>query len=176
MNFKEMNFQPYTDVNFISVTPDCKISILKYLPIEEKNDLIAMTLQNSDEAGFYNPVKLQMYLELYTVYLYTDLEFTDEERADEAQLYNILKGNGIIDAIINTIPSEEWNQINMFYYDYLNKKEQYRNSIAGTLRGFVENLAINAKNAAEIINDFDPEKFQNVLAFAQAANGGRPIN
>lgn len=176
MNFKEMNFKPYTDVNIISVKPDQEISVLKYLPIEEKNDLIAMTLQNSDEVGFYNPVKLQMYLELYTVYLYTDLEFTDEERADEAQLYNILKGNGIIDAVINTIPSEEWNQINMFYYDYLSKKEKYRSSIAGILGDFVENLAINAKNAAEIINGFDPEKFQNVLAFAQAANGDRPIN
>lgn len=176
MNFREMNFKPYTDVKIISVRPDQEISVLKYLPIEEKNDLIAMTLQNSDEVGFYNPVKLQMYLELYTVYLYTDLEFTEEEKMDEVKLYNILKGNGIIDAVINTIPSEEWNQMNMFYYDYLNKKEQYRNSIAGILGDFVENLAVNAKNAAEIINGFDPEKYQNVLAFAQAANGDRPIN
>lgn len=176
MIFNEMNFKPYTDVNIISVRPDQEISVLKYLPIEEKNDLIAMTLQNSDEVGFYNPVKLQMYLELYTVYLYTDLEFTEEEKVDEVKLYNILKGNGIIDAVINTIPSEEWNQVNMFYYDYLSKKEKYRNSIAGMLGDFVENLAINAKNAAEIINGFDPEKFQNVLAFAQAANGDRPIN
>lgn len=176
MNFKEMNFKPYTDVNTISVMPDCEISVLKYLPIEEKNDLIAMTLQNSDEVGFYNPIKLQMYLELYTVYLYTDLEFAEEEKMDEVKLYNILKGNGIIDAVINAIPSEEWNQLNMFYYDYLNKKEQYRNSIAGILGDFVKNLAINAKNAADIINDFDPEKFQKVLSFAQAANGDRPIN
>lgn len=44
MIFKEMNFQPYTDVNIISVMPGCEISVLKYLPIEEKNDLIAMTL------------------------------------------------------------------------------------------------------------------------------------
>ena len=176
MNFKEMNFQPYTDVNTISVTPDCEISVLKYLPIEDKNDLIAVTLQNSDEAGFYNPVKLQMYLELYTVYLYTDLEFTDEEKADETALYNILKSNGIIDAIICAIPEEEWNQVNMLYYDYLSKKEKYRNSLAGVLGDFVENLTNSAKNAAEIINGFDPEKFQNVLAFAQAANGDRPIN
>lgn len=176
MNFKEMNFKPYTDVNIISIIPDQEIFVLKYLPIEEKNDLIAMTLQNSDEGGFYNPVKLQMYFELYTVYLYSDLEFTDEEKANEVELYNILKGNGIIDAVINTIPSEEWNQVNMFYYDYLSKKEKYRGSIAGVLGDFVENLTNSAKNAAEIINSFDPEKYQNVLAFAQAANGDRPIN
>jgi hypothetical protein len=44
MNFKNMNFKPYTDVNIISVTPDCDIKVLKYLPIEEKNDLIAITV------------------------------------------------------------------------------------------------------------------------------------
>ena len=176
MNFKEMNFKPYTDINIISVIPDQEISVLKYLPIEDKNDLIAVTLQNSDEAGFYNPVKLQMYLELYTVYLYTDLEFTDEEKADEVALYNILKGNGIIDAIICAIPEEEWNQVNILYYDYLNKKEKYRNSLAGVINSFIENLAPNAQNAAEIIDRFNPEMFKNVIAFAQAANGNRPIN
>lgn len=176
MNFKDLNLKTNTGTKVVSVLPGQNISVLQYLPIEEKNDLIAMTLQNSDEVGFYNPVKLQMYLELYTVYLYTNLEFTDEEKANEVELYNILKGNGIIDAVINTIPSEEWNQVNIFYYDYLSKKEMYRGSIAGVLGDFVENLTNSAKNAAEIINGFDPEKFQNVLAFAQAANGDRPIN
>ena len=175
MNFKNMNFKPYTDVNIISVTPDCDIKVLKYLPIEEKNDLIALTIQNSDENGFYNPVKLKMFLELYTVYLYTDIEFDENDKLDEIMMYNILKGNGILDAVINTIPDEEWNELNMMYYDYLTKKEKYRGSIAGVINSFIENLAPNAENAAKIINNFNPEMFQNVIQFAQAANGNRPI-
>lgn len=174
MNFTNM-FKPYTDVNIISVTPDFEIKVLKYLPIEEKNDLIAITLQNSDENGFYNPVKLEMFMELYIVYLYTDIEFDDEDKADEAALYNILKGNGIIEAVKNAIPEHELNSLYSLYYDYLSKKEKYRGSIAGVINSFIENLAPNAESAANIINNFNPEMFQNVINFAQAANGGRPI-
>ena len=29
--------------------------------------------------------------------------------------------------------------------------------------------------AAKIVDEFDPEKFQQVIDFATAANGGRPI-
>ena len=31
------------------------------------------------------------------------------------------------------------------------------------------------KAAAKIVDEFDPEKFQKVIDFATAANGGRPI-
>lgn len=175
MNFKNMNFKPYTDVNIISITPENDIKVLKYLPIEEKNDLIAITLQNSDENGFYNPAKIKLFFELYTVYLYTDLEFDEDEKSDETMLYNILKGNGIIDAVIRAIPEQEWNELNELYYDYISKKEKYRHSVAGVINSFIENLAPNAENAAQIINGFDPEMFKNVIQFAQAANGGRPI-
>jgi hypothetical protein len=116
-----------------------------------------------------------MFFELYTVYLYTDLEFDEDDKLDETMLYNILKGNGILDAVINSIPDEEWNELNMMYYDYLAKKEKYRGSIAGVISNFIDNLAPNAENAAKIINNFNPEMFQNVIQFAQAANGNRPI-
>jgi hypothetical protein len=116
-----------------------------------------------------------MFLELYTVYLYTDLEFDEDDKLDETMLYNLLKGNGILDAIINAIPDEEWNELNMMYYDYLAKKEKHRGSIAGVINSFIENLAPNAESAAQIINNFNPEMFQNVIQFAQAANGNRPI-
>lgn len=176
MNFKDLNLKTYAGVKNISVLPGQDISVLQYLPIEDKNELIAVTLQNSNEAGFINPVKLQLYFELYTVYLYTDFVFTDEDRADEFVIYNVLKSNGIIDAVIRSIPEEEWGELYTLFCDYRATKEKYGHSVAGALNNFIENLVPNAQNAAEIINGFDPEKFQNVLAFAQAANGDRPIN
>lgn len=174
MNFTNM-FKPYTDVNIISVTPDFEIKVLKYLPIEDKNDLIAIALQNSDDNGFYNPVKLEMFIELYMIYLYTDIEFDDEDKEDETALYNILKGNGIIEAVKNAIPEYELNSLYSLYYDYLSKKEKYRGSIAGVMSNFIEGAIPSIEEAANIINNFNPENFQNVINFARAANGGRPI-
>lgn len=176
MNFKDLNLKTYSGVKTVSVLPGQDISVLQYLPIEDKNDLITVAVQNSNEAGFINPVTLQMYFELYTVYLYTDMEFTDDDKVDAEGVYNILKSNGIIDAVINSIPEEEWNELYTLFCDYRATKEKYGHSVAGVLNNFIENLAPNAQNAAEIINGFNPEMFQNVLAFAQAANGGRPIN
>jgi hypothetical protein len=44
------------------------------------------------------------------------------------------------------------------------------------LSNFIENLAPNAEKAAQIIDKFNPEAFQQVIKFAEAANGNRPIN
>jgi hypothetical protein len=176
MYFNEiMNFHVDKNTTQISLTPDGVINVLKYLPIEDKYDLIAITLQQSDESGFYNPVKLHAYFELNTVLLYSNLEFTLEELEDRMKLYDVLKSHGIIDTVIDNIPENEWAELNTLYYDYLEKKEKYRNSIAGVINGFIDNLVPNAEEAAKIIENFDPEQFQNVINFAQAANGGRPI-
>ena len=43
------------------------------------------------------------------------------------------------------------------------------------VNNLINNLPQNAQAAAEIMNTFDPNKFAEVVNFAQAANGGRPI-
>ena len=40
------------------------IEVLNYLPIEDKYDLVMVTLQKSEENGGYNPLKMDMYLHL----------------------------------------------------------------------------------------------------------------
>jgi hypothetical protein len=39
-----MNFKPYTNTVQLSLTPDETINVLQYLPIEDKNDLIALAI------------------------------------------------------------------------------------------------------------------------------------
>ena len=66
-----------------------------------------------------------------------------------------------------------------YLYDKLHKiaqdKMEYNNTIASVLNGFIDKLPVNAAQAMEIINKFNPEDFQQVLQFAQVANGGRPV-
>ena len=42
------------------------IEVLKYLPIEDKYDLIMITLQKAEEDGIYNDIKLDMYFPPYS--------------------------------------------------------------------------------------------------------------
>ena len=53
--------------------------------------------------------------------------------------------------------------------------ENYRHSAAALLQTFIQDMPKNAAAAAEIVNNFDKEKYKNVVDFAKSANGNRPI-
>lgn len=178
MNFKDFELSTVKDTITID-SYKVPFTVLKYLPIEDKNDLIQAAIQNSEENGMINPLKLDMYFGLYLIYMYTNIEFTEDERSDEVALYNTLYSNGIIDVVICAL-----NQIDKSEYEYLyNKlvemayrKVEYNNTLASVINGFIDRLPVNAEQALEIINKFNPEDFQNVMQFVRAANGDRAIN
>jgi hypothetical protein len=176
MKYSDINLKLNTDYNTISILPGVDINIINYLPVEDKNDIIQIALQQSEEDGIYNLLKVEMFLHLYTVYMYTDIEFTEEEKSDPAKLYNELASTGVLKAIINTIPATEWEYILDTLTKTMDLKLKYKQTLASVLNGFINNLPVNAKNAMEIINKFNPADFQKVIDFATAANGGRPID
>ena len=155
---------------------DTKIEVLQYLPIEDKYDLVMITLQKAREGNIYNPVKLEMYFNLNLVYLYSNLSFTDKQREDEAKLYDTLMSNGLLNQIIEAIPNGEYNELMEYVGTLETKLENNEKSIAAKLADFMEGLPEKMQKAAEIAENFNPEQFKNVINFATAANGGRPID
>ena len=152
-----------------------KIEILQYLPIENKYDLVMITLQKAQENSIFNPLKLDIFFHLNLVYLYTNINFTDKQKEDEFKLYDLLASSGLLDQIIENIPEEEYNylceQIDNLSEDLMN----FGNSTAGILKEFINNLPEQAERAKAIVESFDPNKYQAVLDFAKAANAGREI-
>ena len=176
MKYSDLNLSIYNNTVNIAITPDCSFNVNMYLPIADKNDIIQLALQNSEENGVYNLLKLDMYFELYIMYLYTDIEFTLEDKDDPATLYDVLKSRGIIESVIEAIPGEEYGYLLTMLKETMKQKLKHRNTIASVLNSFIDNLPKNAEEAMNIVNKFNPEDFQQVLAFAKAANGGREIN
>ena len=78
-----------------------EIQILTYLPVETKYDIVMITLQKSFEDGIYNPIKLDMFYHLNLVYAFTNLVFTDEERANESKLYDEMLSSGFLKLFYN---------------------------------------------------------------------------
>ena len=154
---------------------DTEIEVLKYLPIEDKYDLISITLQNSKENGIYNPIKLDMYFHLYLVYMYTNINFTDKQKENESKLYDTLKSNGIIDSLLDTIEESEYNDLISFMEEQVEWELKYTTTAASLISKIVDDLPKNAQAAMDIVENFDKTKFQEVVDFAQAANGGRPV-
>lgn len=154
---------------------DSVIEINQYLPIEDKYDLIMITAQKALENNIYNPLKVDMYLHLHIIYLYTNIAFTDKQKENEAKLYDMLMSNGIIDSVISAIPEDEYNYIFSMLDDYIKLDMENRKSITALVNKFIDDMPAAAQAAMNLVNKFDPQKYQEVIDFATAANGGRPI-
>lgn len=175
MKYSDLNLKTNTKTNVAILNNGKEVEVLQYLPIKDKIDLIEIALQKSRENGVFNEMKLEMYFNLYLIEMYTNLEFTDEEKMNETLLYDELESNHVITDIIAAMNSEEYSDLISFLDMTRNNLTEYYNSVPALLQTFIEDMPANAEAASQIVDNFDPEKYQNVLNFAKAANGGRDI-
>ena len=175
MKFSDFNFKLNTDYNIAQIG-DKEIQVLKYLPIRDKIDLVEIALQKAEENGIYNDMKLDIYFNLYLVYMYTDLEFTDEERADAEGTYDILNCNNVFISVIGAMEEDEYDNLISYLAEVRKEKECYKRSAVALLETAIHDLPKNAETAANIVDNFDKEKYQEVISFANSANGGRPLD
>ena len=145
-----------------------KIEVLQYLPIDDKYSLVNITLQKSKDGSIYHPLKKDMYFHLNLVYLYTNLSFTDKQREDESKLYDTLQSSGLLNLILENIPEEEYEILYSFIEEYERDILNYQNTIAGIIANLIESLPARAEEMQKIVDNFNPENFQDVLNFARA--------
>lgn len=152
-----------------------EVEVLQYLPIQDKIDLIEISLQKSEQRGIYNEMKLDMYFSLYIVFSYTNLEFTDEQKQNLTELYDELESNNVFVRVINAIPDEEYDLLYEWLKTTKEENSKYNNNVAALLRTFIQDMPKNAQAAAEIMQNFDMNKYKQVISFAEKANAGRVI-
>lgn len=174
VSFANMKLKTSLDTN-ICKYKDTEIEVLQYLPIDDKYDLVMITLQKSYEDGIYNAMKVDMYFHLYIVYLYTNINFSEKQKEDETKLYDTLKSNGLLDAIIDTMDEDEYNELYRYTEDIMRDLLKKNRSVTALISKFIDDLPKNAEAAQRIVDNFDKEKYQEVINFAKAANGGRPV-
>lgn len=151
------------------------IEVLQYLPMSDKYDLAMITLQKSLEDGIYNPIKIDIYFHLGLVYLYSNLNITEKQKEDEFKVYDNLASNGILSSILELIPETEYDMLYTYIEELREDMLDYKYTAAATIQSIIQDLPKNAQAAMDIVNNFDKEKYQEVIDFAKAANGGRNI-
>lgn len=150
------------------------INVKQYLPISDKMSLINIALENSICGdGYYDPALLETLFNVYVVFSYSDLEFTDEEKGEIGQIYDEMLSNGYIDKILNAIPEDEYNELLGYLEEKRAAAERYKGSLADAIQNLMTNLPKNAEAAQKIVDEFDKEKYANVIEFAKAANNGK---
>lgn len=173
INFKDIDFEKSIDktnktINFNGN----EIEIVNYLSTNDKYDLIMITLQKSFEKNIYNPFRMDIYFDLNVIYLYTNIVFSEEDRLDEAALYDTLKRSGLIDAVMAEIDEKELRLLKSYIYELSEIIIKYRNTFGAVVGSFIEQLPQNMEKAKEIIGNFDPEKYQGILSLASQIKGG----
>ena len=174
MKFKELNLLKNTQTIEIKIN-DQVVNVKTYLPISDKIDLIQVALQKAEQDGIYNEMKLDAYFHLNIIYLYTDIEFDEEDREDELKLYDILEANKVILPVLGAI-GQEYGELVQYLEKMKGESLAYKNTAAAVMRSIIQDLPKNAAAAKEIVDSFDQSKYQEVIDFATAANGGRNIN
>lgn len=148
-----------------------KIEVLRYLPVEDKIDLIQVALQNAEQNGVYNDILVDMYFNLYIVFFYTNINFTDKQKEDLYKLYDQMQCSGLIDQVIANMDQSEYANLLTYLETIRDENLQYRNTAAAVLQSVIRDLPANAAAAAQIVNNLKPEQFAEVQRLVDLANG-----
>ena len=136
---------------------EIKYDVKYYLPFKEKIELVSRIINQSlDDNGFYNPMRVKLFLTLETVYAYTNLNFTDKMKEDPFKLYDILISTGIFKNIINVISPEDWEEIVNSVWETIDNIYQYRNSAMGIMEAISTDysaLEMDAKNISDSLSN-----------------------
>ena len=147
---------------------EVRYEVKQYLPFKEKLELVSRIINQSiDENGFYNPMRVKLYMVLEVAFAYTNLSFTDKMKEDPFKLYDIIISTHIFDNIINVIDEKDWSEIQESVWSTIKNIYDYRNSAVGildTMKADYNNLDLDAMNIQEALaNPENMELLRNVL-------------
>lgn len=171
ISLNKLNLNKGTNTNIININ-DCEVEVKTYLPIEDKMSLVELVVQESMEYGFVNPVKLEKWFNLYFVYKYTNISFSEAVRKDEDALYDLLETNGVIDAVVQAAP-DDYASLFEKCEEYLDKYERYQSSAQGILTRVINTLPEKLEDVLKLLEDLDMSKLAEVMNTANLA-GGNP--
>ena len=135
VTFSSLGLKLNQEIKTITIK-EKKIEVKQYLPIQNKLQMIANVINNSqDDNNFKNLAKVEMFTDLEIINQYTNLTFTDKQQEEPWKIYDILISSGIMEQIKKVIPEEELNMIYHFINDATDRVYEYRNSAYGILDG-----------------------------------------
>lgn len=128
-----------------------------YLPFKEKLELASSVINQSvDNNGFYNPMRVKLFMTLEIIYAYTNLTFTDKMKEDIFKLYDLVISTNIYEQVINAMGEKEYQSIKESIYDTIKNIYDYKNSVLGILETVTQdydNLNLDITKVQDAINN-----------------------
>lgn len=172
--FEDLKLSSQDKIKKIMIN-DVEVQVKQYLSTAEKYALINLVINNSFENNVFNEVLCGSLFPLYVVVFYTDIEFSEEDNERPLDLFDILVKNDVISKVIKAIPEIEWQDLVNVLSAQKETNIKVTQSIGYVIEQFMDVLPKKIESLKELVDNFDPKKYQAVIDFATAANGGRDI-
>lgn len=126
-----------------------------YLPVEDKVQIIQLAVQEAWEDDHVNDAKMDAYADVFAIMYCTNIEFTDEEKADPIKIYDELQNAGLLEKIVETLP-EYWD------YNYAHGLADAKSGFIGWLNRFVEQLPTYVEQLQKELKNISPELLEKI--------------
>ena len=140
-----------------------EILVSQYLPVVDKVSYCERVIASSidSESQYISRARLSVYGALELIRSYTNINITDKMMEEAPKTYDLLKLNGIIEAVIAAIPSKEYEELQKKLYDDSDHLENYLHSFAGVLKSVTNDYDATKMDVDSMIAEFkDPEKYK----------------
>lgn len=160
--FSKLALKKQEEIKTIDINNNV-IEVKQYLPVNDKLALISkvVNLSHDSDNNFPNPIKVEIIGTLEIIYAYTNLSFTDKQKEDIGKLYDLLDSNGVVTAIIEQIPEEEYSFVINGINDTIEAVYKYQNSVLGILDSISQDYSNLELDASTIQKEIaDPENLK----------------
>lgn len=135
-----------------------QIEVTKYLPIDEKVNLIQQIVNNALETdeNFINPCKVNVYLYVEMILAYTNITLTDTQKKDLNKIYDAFCASNFIGYFRAHMDDREWDYVTNSVWEILDNIVKYKNSALGILNTISQdysNLDLDATEIQEKLAD-----------------------
>ena len=172
VSFASMKLKVDDTIKVIKIN-DKEVEVKQYLPIEDKNSLCEVALNAAAAGTIFNPLLAEAYFNTYVVIEYTNINFTDNQKADVLKLFDILDSNDVINEVIAAIPEREYNLLLSSFEDMVEAIGTYMTSAKAIADDLMQYAPDKSAQIAENVSSFDAEKYEEILRLAQAT--GLPL-
>lgn len=142
------------------------ILVKKEIPMKDVLELIDIIVETSYEKNLYNPSKVSIGLVVGIFLSYTDIEFTEEERADWANIYQIVVSNDLINVVFSAISQNQRTFIYEGVDGLLEARQKTDGNFASVVRYIMDKAPQQAEAISKIIDSWDQSKFEYIKEIA----------
>lgn len=134
-----------------------EIEVAMHLTTEARAKFIEEVISNiQTEAAFINELSVEVWRDLCVLSYYTNLTFTDKQKADPSKLYDQVVQSGLLAEVGRVIGFHELDALNTLLHKQIKSFYDYRTSVYAVLDAMKEdysNLDLDATEIQKKLND-----------------------